>query len=62
MSASTCAESGGRPVQWVLKSNAKCDQKWLNSGLQVRLQTLGRLLLGGVRVWALAIDLCLLCH
>lgn len=53
MSAPTCTENGGRPVQWVLKSNAKCDQKWLNSGLQVKLQILGCLLLGGVRVCGL---------
>lgn len=34
MSAAT--ETVGRAAQWVLKSNARCDQKWLNSGLQVR--------------------------
>lgn len=34
MSAAT--ETVSRAVQWALRSNARCDQKWLNSGLQVR--------------------------
>jgi len=29
-------ETVTRAAQWVLRSNARCDQKWLNSGLQVR--------------------------
>lgn len=34
MSAAT--ETVSRAAQWALRSNARCDQKWLNSGLQVR--------------------------
>ena len=34
MSAAT--ETVSRTAQWALRSNARCDQKWLNSGLQVR--------------------------
>lgn len=50
MSAS--CEGAGRAAQWVLKSSAKCDQKWLNSGLQVKRQKASAMRVGvGRGVW-----------